>query len=161
METKKVKNVLIAIDYDPSAEKIVKTGYSIAKAMKANTILLHVIVNATYYSSLSYSPITGFLGFTDTDFRDLVDTEGLKSATKGFLDKTKEYLNDESIESIVKEGDAADEILKTARQVFADIIVMGSHSRGWLEEALVGSVTEEVLNKTEVPLFIVPIKKRK
>jgi nucleotide-binding universal stress UspA family protein len=39
--------------------------------------------------------------------------------------------------------------------------VMGSHSQKWLESILLGSVTEEVLRKTNIPLFIVPTKKQK
>jgi nucleotide-binding universal stress UspA family protein len=35
---------------------------------------------------------------------------------------------------------------------------MGSHSRRWLEKILMGSVTETVLHKTTIPLFIVPTK---
>jgi len=41
----------------------------------------------------------------------------------------------------------------------ADIIVMGSHSRRWLENIVMGSVTEEVLHHTSIPLFIIPTKK--
>jgi len=33
---------------------------------------------------------------------------------------------------------------------------MGSHSRRWLDEILMGSVTEEVLHHATVPLFIIP-----
>jgi len=40
----------------------------------------------------------------------------------------------------------------------ADIIVMGSHSKRWLEKIVTGSVTEEVLRDSRIPLFIVPIK---
>jgi len=42
----------------------------------------------------------------------------------------------------------------------ADIIVMGSHSRKWLESIIMGSETEVVLKKTVIPLFIVPTKKQ-
>jgi len=42
-----------------------------------------------------------------------------------------------------------------------DIIVMGSHSRRWFDEILMGSVTETVLHNTSVPLFIIPTKKQK
>ena len=45
-------------------------------------------------------------------------------------------------------------------EVKADIIVIGSHSRKWLENIVMGSVTEKVLNHTSVPLFIVPTKKQ-
>jgi nucleotide-binding universal stress UspA family protein len=60
---------------------------------------------------------------------------------------------------LVKEGDFGETIVKTATDLHADIIVMGSHSRRWLDEILMGSVTEKVLHHTSIPLFIIPIKK--
>ena len=54
-----------------------------------------------------------------------------------------------------------DTILETAKEIGADIVVMGSHSRRWLENILMGSVAEKVLRDTEIPLFIVPLKNKK
>ena len=62
---------------------------------------------------------------------------------------------------MVEEGDFAEVILKTARHIHADIIVMGSHSRRWLDKILMGSVTEKVLHRTSIPLFIIPTKGNK
>jgi nucleotide-binding universal stress UspA family protein len=159
MKADKMKKVLIALDYDPTAQKVAETGFSLAKTMGAEVILLHVIADATYYSTLEYSPITGFLGFSNTDASHLLDADGLKTATKHFLDKTKHHLGDATIQTLVKEGDFAETILKTAKELHVDIIAMGSHSRRWLDEILMGSVTEKVLHHTSIPLFIVPTKK--
>jgi nucleotide-binding universal stress UspA family protein len=41
----------------------------------------------------------------------------------------------------------------------ADVIVIGSHSRKWLENIVMGSVTEKVLHHTSIPLLIVPTRK--
>jgi len=38
--------------------------------------------------------------------------------------------------------------------------VMGSHSRKWLENIILGSEAENVLKMTAIPLFIVPTKKQ-
>jgi len=78
-----------------------------------------------------------------------------------FLEKSKQHLGDKTIKTVVKEGDFAEAILKTAKTLHANVIVMGSHSRKWLENILLGSVTEKVLHQTSIPLFIVPSKKRK
>ena len=43
MKTFKMKKVLIALDYDPTAQKVAETGFSLAKTMGAEVILLHVI----------------------------------------------------------------------------------------------------------------------
>jgi nucleotide-binding universal stress UspA family protein len=157
---KPVKTVLIALDFDPTAQKIAETGYSLAKAMNAETVLLHVIADEFYYSSLEYSPITGFSGFSNSDYTLMASSEGLAKASEYFLESTRTHLGDETIRTVIDKGDFADMILKTARNINADLIVIGSHSRRWLEQVLMGSVTEKVLHNTSIPLFIVPTKSR-
>ena len=160
-ELKPIKKVLIALDYDPTSQKVAEIGFSLAKTMGAEVILLHVISDPLYYSSTEYSPITGFTGYMDMDPLQLDSVEGLKKASQDFLAKTKYYLGDKTIQTLVKEGDFAESILKTAKGLHADIIVMGSHSRKWLEKILMGSVTEKVLSNTSIPLFIIPTKKHR
>ncbi len=159
MKTKEMNKVLIALDYDPSAQKVAELGFSMAKAMNAEVILLHVIAEAAYYSTLEYSPIVGFAGYMDVGPLQLESMEGLKKASQFFLNKIKHHLGDETIQIQVAEGEFADSILEAAKVLHADIIVMGSHSRRWLEEVLLGSVTEKVLHHTTIPLFIIPTKK--
>jgi nucleotide-binding universal stress UspA family protein len=60
-----MKKILIAIDYNPTAQNIAQTGYSLAKSMNAEVTLLHVVADYTYYSSLDYSPILGFDSFSN------------------------------------------------------------------------------------------------
>jgi len=127
--------------------------------MNAEVVLLHVITDPVFYASAGYSPIMGFSGFVDVSPLQLDSTQGLKEASLQYLDKSKQHLGDNTIRTIVKEGDFADSILETAKEVNADIIVVGSHSRKWLENIVMGSVTEKVLHHTSIPLFIVPTKK--
>jgi nucleotide-binding universal stress UspA family protein len=156
-----MKKVMIALDYDPTAQKVAESGFSIAKSMKADVILLHVLADPVYYSSIEYSPITGFNGFIDSGPFQFNTVDALKKASQHFLDKVKHHLGDETIQTQVKEGDFSESILKTAKEIHADIIVMGSHSRRWLDEILMGSVTEKVLHHTTLPLLIIPTKKLK
>ena len=86
--------------------------------------------------------------------------DGLKNATLQYLDKTREHLGDNTIQTLVKEGDLAETILKTAEELHSDIIVIGSHSQKWLENILLGSVSEKVLQASSIPLFIVPTRKQ-
>jgi nucleotide-binding universal stress UspA family protein len=127
--------------------------------MNAEITLLHVISDPVYYSSTEYSPIMGFNGFIDLSPMQPDSLGGLKQAALNFLDKTRHHLGDKSIQTIIKEGDFADSILKTAKELHADIIILGSHSRKWLENVVMGSVTETVLRHTSIPLFIIPTKK--
>jgi nucleotide-binding universal stress UspA family protein len=154
-----MKKVLIALDYDPSAQKIAEAGFALAKAMTAELILLHVVASPTYYSSEAYSPIMGFGGYFGTDFLHPNVMEDLKNKSLDFLNKTKHHLNDLTIQTEVKEGNAAESILGVAKDLHIDIIVMGSHSKKWLDKILMGSVTEKVLQHSAIPLFIIPIRK--
>jgi nucleotide-binding universal stress UspA family protein len=160
MKTNKMKKVLIALDYNPTAQKVAESGFSLAKTMGAKVILMHVISDPVYYSSPEYSPIMGFTGYNmGTGILQFDSDDKLKKASQHFLDKSKHHLGDETIQTLVKEGDFAESILKTAKDLHVDIIVMGSHSRRWLDEILLGSVTEKVLHHTSIPLFIIPTKK--
>ncbi|MFZ0281878.1 MAG: universal stress protein [Bacteroidales bacterium] len=159
MKTNKINKVLIALDYNPTAQKVAELGFSMAKSMDAEIILLHVITDPVFYSTSGYSPIMGFNGFIDMGTVQLDSVDGLKNASLQYLEKSKQHLGDDDIRTMVKEGDFADSILETAKEEHANIIVLGSHSRKWLENILMGSVTEKVLHNTSIPLLIVPTKK--
>lgn len=156
-----MKKVMIAMDYDPTALKVAETGYAMAAAMNAEVTLLHVVSEPVYYSSTEYSPITGFADYAGLAPLQLENTDGLKEASRHFLNKSKHHLGDETIQILIKEGDLASAILEAAKELHADVIVMGSHSHKWLEDIIMGSVTKEVLHQTNIPLFIVPTKKHK
>jgi len=150
METLNFNKILIALDYDESAQKVAEIGYSLAKTMNAKVILLHVVYESPIYYN-SYM----FMKNLSVDIH-----EDLKKSTEHFLQKTKHFLGDEAIGTLVVEGEIPEKIIETASLYKVDLIVMGSHSRKWLESILLGSTTEKVLEKSTIPLFIVPIKKQ-
>jgi nucleotide-binding universal stress UspA family protein len=59
----------------------------------------------------------------------------------------------------VVEGDPAAEILRKADELGVDLVVMGTHGKGLLEHAFLGSVAEKVLHRIKVPVLTVPIPK--
>lgn len=144
------KKMLIALDYDPTALKVAEVGFTMAKAMDAEVVLLHVIINFVTYS----------LTYLKMEPLKLDSVDDLKQASQDFIEKSKRHLGDNMIQTIVKEGDFAASILNTASEMNVDIIVMGSHSTKWLEEIVMGRVTNEVLQHTDIPLLIIPTRKR-
>lgn len=133
-----MKKILIAIDYNPTAQKIAETGYELAKAMNAQIVLMHVVADYTYYSSLDYSPIMGFDTFSNLGMIQANTVPQLQIAANEFLEKTKTHLGDNSIQTLVKDGDSGDAIIEAANNLKADVIVMGSHSRRGLDKILMG-----------------------
>jgi nucleotide-binding universal stress UspA family protein len=153
-----MKNILVAIDYSPTAETVAKAGYELGKALKAQTILLHVVSDPTYYSSLKYSPIFGFDNSSSINLIE-PDTDGLLQLASGkYLEGLKKILGDETIHTLVKTGECAESILNAANELEADIIVMGTHSRQGFKKMIMGSIAEKVLRSSSLPLFIIPIK---
>ena len=154
-----MKQILIALDYDPTAQKIAEAGFQLAKSMGAEVTLLHVISDPVYYASRDYSPIMGFTGYMDMGVIQKDSAEGLKDASVTYLEKTRKHLGDESIRILVKEGDFAGAIIKSAKEIHADMIILGTHSQKWLEKIVMGSVAEKVLNHTTIPVCLIPTKK--
>jgi len=71
------------------------------------------------------------------------------------LEKADPKVRELRVETRVAEGDPALWILDTARDVGADMIVMGTHGRTVLGRLLMGSVAEEVLRKASCPVMTV------
>src|SRR5574338_389133 len=112
-----MKKVLIAIDYNPTAQNIAKKGYELARSMNAQTILLHVVADYTYYSSLDYSPIMGFDSFSNLGILQTDTVTELHNAAQDYLNKTKQYLGGEdNIQTLVKDGDSGQAIIDAAKE---------------------------------------------
>ena len=158
--TNSIKKVLIALDYDSNSDYIAKLGHQIAQNTGAETILLHVVANEANYGTMQFDPVMASVGGFDYNvFTEVADSKGFVDAGYYYLEKIKHHLNDETITISVKVGDTADEILENAIQMHADLIVMGTHSKKWLEKILVGSAAQNVLENTKIPLLIIPTKK--
>ena len=64
-------------------------------------------------------------------------------------------------EVIVTAGYAVEEILNTADAKKCDVIVLGTHGKGWLKQSFLGSVASSVLERTRKPVFIIPLPSEK
>ena len=154
MKKNKIKRVLIAMDYDPTSKMVAENGFAMAKKYGAEVTLLHVLVDLSIYSAAYAS-----MGEWQIDTLNMFDTDEMKNAgSRNFLEKGKRYLGDTAVKTLLKTGDSAQMILKSAQEMNVDYIVIGSHSQKCLENILMGSVTEKVLRNATIPLFIVPTK---
>ena len=59
------------------------------------------------------------------------------------------------VESLILEGSPADVICERAKNLACDLIIMGTRGRGKFERALLGSVSEDVILKSTVPVTVV------
>ena len=62
-------------------------------------------------------------------------------------------------ETVVKRGNPVAQILATADEKDCDVIVMGTHGRGALVDAMMGSTTSRVLRRSRIPVLAVRLPK--
>jgi nucleotide-binding universal stress UspA family protein len=155
-----MKKILIALDYNPTAQHILEAGYELARSMGAEVILMHVVADYTYYSSLDYSPILGFDQFSNLGAVQLDSVTQLENAANEYLEHLKSQLGDPSTKTLIKDGDAGEAIVEASDNLGVNVVVLGSHSRRGLDKILMGSVAEKVLRKSKIPLYIIPVSEK-
>ncbi len=60
------------------------------------------------------------------------------------------------VERVVRRGEALGAIQREAADWQADLLVVGSHGKGWAARAFAGSVTEGLINHLPTSLLVVP-----
>jgi nucleotide-binding universal stress UspA family protein len=151
----KMKKIIIALDYDKSAEKVAEAGYELAKGLHAEVVLLHVVDEPAYYTSTAYSPIMGFTGFNETEMLQ-ADIGMLEREAKRYLQECKKHLGDEMIDTIVLEGDFTEAVSNAVTTYNADLLIMGTHSRTGIDRLLMGNLAEKILKHTIIPVLVIP-----
>ncbi|HLV62425.1 universal stress protein [Galbibacter sp.] len=153
-----MRKVLIAIDYNPTSEKVVTDGYKLAQSLNAEVCLIHVITNLQYYGA-QYPVFMGFESMNLTYDPKIHDQ--MKKIAEDYVATVASHIGDPQLKTHVAEGDTAKEILDYAKQWGADFIVMGTHSHSAFEKLLIGTVANAVLEKTTIPVHMVPVNPEK
>lgn len=154
-----MKKVLIAIDYNPSSQKVAESGHELAKLMGAEVCLIHVMSDVAHYG-MRYPTFMGYEGF-DPGAVDVEMVNEMNKVTEDYLSSVADHLNDPSVITHLADGDAANVLLEYSEEWNADLLVMGTHSHSALEKLLMGTVASKVLEKTKIPVYMVPVKKEK
>lgn len=106
--------------------------------------------------ALSRLPRLSFRSFSEKDKTSL--REELKSSAEGFLKDMVRVVTQEggiAAEVHIQEGVPHEVILEEASHWSADLIVMGKLGRRGVSHILLGSVTERVVEFSEVPVLVV------
>ncbi|HEV2670519.1 MAG TPA: universal stress protein [Gemmatimonadales bacterium] len=60
-------------------------------------------------------------------------------------------------DKVIRRGDPAQTIVEEAAAWRADVIVVGSHGKGWVDRLLIGSVTEDLLSDLPTAVLVIPV----
>ncbi len=136
-----IRNVLIATDFSSYSSSALDFGLQLAQTFNASAYVAFVVPNDPY---LLAGP-DAYVAARDAARRDLEELEAeVKRSHRCIEGKCHVYL---------LEGEVARSILDFARQKQVDLIVMGTHGRGGLRKALLGSVAEAVFRHSPVPVL--------
>lgn len=97
---------------------------------------------------------TGFAGgvMTFDEKNDLVEAQ--RAAAQASTDETKETLGLAGAETMVVLGDPGHEICLAAETLPADVVVLGTHGRGGLKRAIMGSTSDHVVRHCPCPVLV-------
>ena len=68
---------------------------------------------------------------------------------------------DIEVEYLLRGGKVESEIVKTAEELGADLIVISTDGRDNIKDFVTGTITEQVINKAPCPVLVIPYRKQK
>jgi len=143
-----MKKIIIATDGSDMSKNAIKTGIDIAHHAKGCIAAVYVID----ISRLSHLPGYAMLPGLKEKIYQLMREEG-KQATQYAEDLARRI--NVPCQKIVVQGNPSIEILKSAREIEADLIVIGSMGRTGFEKILLGSVAEKVVLQSSIPVLMI------
>jgi len=135
--------ILVATDLSDT-ERLMPFAVQQAESTGAHLLLLHVL-------AASESMAVDAVGMPYYDPAGAVETAGNILQTWCAVARTRNI----PCEGMVREGNAAQQVIATARQFHADRILLGTRSRSKMSKLLLGSVAEQVLRSAHIPVITV------
>lgn len=137
--------ILFATDFQEISEKALSKAVELAKKAGARIVLAHAY----------QVPVFGFMdgAYVPTPS----DMEKILAAARTALDAVASRIEAEGVgvDAVLRNGNAAEVIAEVQKERGCDLVVVGSHGRSLLGRALLGSVAQNVLRSSSVPVLVV------
>ncbi len=155
-----INKILVAKDLSKQSSRVIRYALELGCKFHAQVYVLHVMPTVDS-SVLNMVALT--MGADNLAKFNAVNEADMAEKTRAQLDKIiqteTELMEEENVhppQIEVHHGDPTPMILEVADRLDADMIVLGSHSKGKLHYAFLGSVAEKILRKTHRVVTIVP-----
>lgn len=142
--------ILVAVDRSEDSEKVLAAAISLAKAMEASLMLLHVL--SSEEEGCPQIPTSITLEYCPVDSKIFENyRKHLQDYEKQGLEMLRSYTDKATAEGICTEftqnsGNSGRTICEMAQTWEADLIMLGRHGRSGLNELILGSVSNYVLH---------------
>ncbi|MRG95875.1 universal stress protein [Polyangium spumosum] len=139
------QKILVPIDFEETSQRALESALELATKLGAKVTVVHVYSLPVYnFPDGSYIPTS--------ELAESVQ-QGAQKQLDAFVEAQR--ARGVTLDAVLREGRSADEICRTAKEISADLIVMGTHGRGAIGRVLLGSVAVGVLRHAEVPVMTV------
>lgn len=139
------RRVLVPVDFSPSSAQALPLARAVAP--RAELVLLHAF-EAPFESKLRFASID-----EETIQRYRMEARREALARLGEI-AAASRLRAEAVRMRARHGDASRVILSQEREQGCDLIVVGKHGEGMMEELLLGSVTKHILAKSVCDVLV-------
>ncbi|MBL4899499.1 MAG: universal stress protein [Colwellia sp.] len=156
-----INTILYATDLGKHTRPAFRMAVTLAKLSNAKIHFLYIIepLNAN-----TISMVNSYLSEGTVEELHQRSIDDLHKKVKERIDTFcleeldgEEFPGGKPIANII-EGSPAATIIKTAEDINADLIVMGSHAHSVLNNLFIGSVADKVVNRSATPVLLVPLK---
>lgn len=137
--------ILIAVDSSEFSIHAAQKGFELAQQMGAKVALLYIIDASKAIGNID----AGILAETAV----LI----LKKEAEKTLEQLVLVNSQTDVLKFMPEGYPSKDIIKSAEIWGADLIVLGTHNHRGLTHFFAGSVAEQVLHHSKIPVMIVPL----
>jgi nucleotide-binding universal stress UspA family protein len=148
-----MKKILVSVDLSPATVRVCSAAAELAKATGGRLVILHAVP--------AFLPgMYGFDAFTAAQVVAYNRTSRKRAAHE--LQALQHWFNKRvaGTKMALHDGPPADVILKSARRINADYIVIGSHGHGAMHDLIAGSTARAVLRKSPCPVVLIPITRQ-
>jgi nucleotide-binding universal stress UspA family protein len=154
----KISKILYATDLTKNSAYAFRYAINSAEKHDARIDILHVYPPSRFVSEMDW-PADSHEVFEESKSNRMEKIRQRLEAIIQREQKENPALSNRVSSINVVEGDPAAEILRKADELKSDILIMGTHGKGLIAYAFLGSVASQVLHRIRIPVFIVPIPK--
>jgi len=151
-----IKTILLATDLSKNAAYAFYYAVHMAKRDEAKIVILHAVEPLPpmliSFGDFSHKVAQDRWDETVKKFKERIQDISVKVDTRMGISSV-----DLVSKILIRLGQPVEEILKVVEEEGCDVIVLGTHSRGFLQQTFVGSVCSSVLHRTRKPVFVVPL----
>lgn len=152
-----IRKILYATDLSKNSAYAFYYAVDMAKKYDASIVILHVVEPVPHVYAEGGAGVLRSIE-KQQQASDLKEIEKRVEAFCGRIEKSAGYpCTDRVSKSLVPLGYPAEEILKAADDEECDLIVMGTHGKGFLRQTFLGSVSASVLQRSRKPVYTIPL----